>query len=448
MKLHKISALAVLTTLSLTGCGSGGSTATSGYTLTSASLVLGQPDFVSYLANEGGVADAMTLNQPIGDAAFDVTNHAMFVVDTGDNRLLRFSPTPTANNASANAAFGVLGQADFTSSEPNYSGASPDGPGITQYGVAKPGKIWISGSYVVVTDTANNRVLVYDAVPTMPNPQPIAILGQQTAGTGAAVSPSLCTASTLNNPTAAIAVQGPSGLELLVVDQGDNRVLIWNFGSTKPTTGAAANVVLGQSTMTSCSSPTPYGTVAETASSLDGPTDVWSDGYDLLISDTLDDRLMYWPQIPTTNGTSAEYPLGQIEFTGSSTAVTAYTLDQPTGITATPNGSQIFVADTGNNRVMIFDGFPASYGESASFVLGQENFIYNSPNDDNGNSVNPQSNPGKQANNSNAPTQRTLNSPDGVAYNSADGSLWVTDHGNNRLVQFSKTALTTSEVVN
>ena len=46
----------------------------------------------------------------------------------------------------------------------------------------------------------------------------------------------------------------------------------------------------------------------------------------------------------------------------------------------TSNGNQLFVADTGNNRVLIWNGFPTANHEPADGVLGQADLTHTAAN--------------------------------------------------------------------
>ncbi|MDE2149059.1 MAG: NHL repeat-containing protein [Gammaproteobacteria bacterium] len=404
-------AIAAIGIAVLTGCGgSGSSSSTTTLTLVPASVVLGQTDFTGQQPNEGGGADADTLNQAFGDVAVN-SSGALFVTDTANNRVLGFNPVPTSNNA--NASF-VLGQADFTSTTPNAGGATASNAG---FGI--PTRVSLSGNFFVVADTGNNRVLIYNSIPAS-NVPPDIVIGQSSF----TVNSQGCSATALRNPTAAVIAGG----KLIAVDQGNNRVLIWN--SIPTANGTAADVVLGQPDFTTCTG----NSATETQSSLFQPTDVWSDGFRLLVSDTGDSRVLSWTQIPDSNDAAANVVIGQSSFTFSSTSPSAATTNAPEGITS--DGARIFVADFNNNRVLVFDSFPVANGASADHVLGQEDFTHITANDDNGDTDSPQDGVAEAS-----PTARTLKSPTGVAYEATDGSLWVTDRGNNRVLKYDAAEL-------
>ena len=75
---------------------------------TPADIVLGQPNFTSSTANNGG-RSASTLQSPNGVLIY---KGKLFIADNTNCRVLIFNSLPTTNGASANV---VVGQTDFTS---------------------------------------------------------------------------------------------------------------------------------------------------------------------------------------------------------------------------------------------------------------------------------------------------------------------------------------------
>ena len=86
------------------------------------------------------------------------------------------------------------------------------------------------------------------------------------------------------------------GTKLVVVDSGNNRVLVWN--SLPSTTGVAADVVIGQADFTSAAA-------GISLSGLSAPSGVTSLNGKLLVSDVTNNRIVIFNSIPTSNGTAA-----------------------------------------------------------------------------------------------------------------------------------------------
>jgi uncharacterized protein (TIGR03437 family) len=171
-----------------------------------------------------------------------------------------------------------------------------------------------------------------------------------------------------------------------------------------------ATQVLGQPDFTSIN-------YAITASGMRLPTSVATDGRNLAVADTANNRVLIWKQIPTQMGQAADIVLGQPDFvTVQQVAVNQTSLRAPQGVWI-QNG-RIFVADTQNNRVMIWNSFPTKNNQPADLVLGEPNFT-TSPNLD-------------LTKSSLTAAQNTLLNP--VAVTSDGTRLIVTDLGFNRVL--------------
>jgi sugar lactone lactonase YvrE len=131
----------------------------------SASLVLGQPDFVS----SGAVTTQSGMSGP-DSVAFD-PNGNMWVVDYSNQRVLRFSP-PFSNGMNANL---VIGQTFFTTSQ--------------GYGIITASSLYYSNDArfdavgnLWIADCGNNRVLSYSP-PFTRGMRANLVLGQSAYGT-------------------------------------------------------------------------------------------------------------------------------------------------------------------------------------------------------------------------------------------------------------------------
>ncbi|WP_210414459.1 NHL repeat-containing protein [Leptospira wolffii] len=108
-----------------------------------ADLVLGQPDFVS----SSYALDADSLSSPNGVSI--ASNGAVWVADSGNMRAVRFSPPFTNGKAADN----VLGEPDLVSTNSSFI-VSDKTIGSTSSVAVAPCGLWIS-------DTTNNRVLFF-----------------------------------------------------------------------------------------------------------------------------------------------------------------------------------------------------------------------------------------------------------------------------------------------
>lgn len=359
--------------------------------------VLGQSDFTLGATNQGEFTpSATTMDGPAGNAVFQ--GGKLYVSDVGSNRILGFDGLPSENGASANF---VLGQPDLTSATASTARGGLSGP----YGLSS------DGTRLAVADASNNRILLHQALPTSTTPLPDLVLGQE----GFDTANGACTASGLQAPGAVSLAQG----KVVVADTFQHRVLIWN---TVPTTnGAPASLVLGQTSFTSCAGNdpngdgTPDGTA--TASTLFFPEGVWTDGTRLAVADSSNNRVLIWNQFPTTNGQPADLVIGQPDFTSRTAATTSSRMNSPTGLSAT--GQQLFVADTENSRVLLWNAWPTANGMPANTVLGQPDFISRHRGDPSSGT---------------RPSGRSLYQPRGVSL--AAPHVVVTDTDNNRVLVF------------
>ncbi|MCX6594527.1 MAG: hypothetical protein NTZ56_23690 [Acidobacteria bacterium] len=102
-------------------------------------------------------------------------------------------------------------------------------------------------------------------------------------------------------------------------------------------------------------------------------TAVASDGTVLAVADTDFNRVLIWNRIPTANGQPADVVLGQSNFTTiRPISIDNKSLRGPQGLWI-QNG-RLFVADTMNHRVLIWNKIPTANDTPADVVLGQPNF--------------------------------------------------------------------------
>jgi hypothetical protein len=142
------------------------------------------------------------------------------------------------------------------------------------------------------------------------------------------------------------------GRRLFLADAGNNRVLVWDTLPTAP--NQPADRVLGQPDFAAVSDNHGYRLGAAT---LRFPYAValWQER--LLVSDTGNSRLMVWP-VGAATGAAAADVWGQVDFgqNGENRWKLAGrdTLCWPYGISA--EGDVLAVADSGNNRVLLWAG--------------------------------------------------------------------------------------------
>lgn len=159
------------------------------------------------------------------------------------------------------------------------------------------------------------------------------------------------------------------GKGLVVADAWNHRLLIWFH--VPDGSHLAPDRVLGQADFFSTSSN--QGEIAPAASSLYWPYGVHAEGDSLFIADTGNRRVLIWHVPPRQNGQPADVVLGQTQFDcrdeNAGSEPNAMSMRWPHAITIW-NGN-LCVADAGNNRIMIWDGIPFENGTPCRWLLGQ-----------------------------------------------------------------------------
>ena len=105
------------------------------------------------------------------------------------------------------------------------------------------------------------------------------------------------------------------------------------------------------------------------------PTAVASDGKVLAVADTQNNRVLIWLKIPAPgqNNAPADVVLGNSDFTSIRLgALDNKSLLGPQGVWI--QDGRLFVADTRNHRVMAWNSIPTKNDTPADFVLGQKDF--------------------------------------------------------------------------
>jgi uncharacterized protein (TIGR03437 family) len=304
-----------------------------------------------------------TLASPYGGAFSGTT---MWVSDAGNSRVLGF-PLPSSGGYSA--ATTVVGQTAFLYNAPNLI----EGREVNLTASSMVVDNSSSPPHLYISDPGNNRILCFKnalivgqstppAVADMVIGQPDLYTSEVNYPTGVATTP---TATGLNTP---IGVVVDNNGNLYVADSGNGRVL--RFPSpfnNVPAAGTApsANLVLGQSGFTSQiknpeanSMSLPWG-VALFAGGTGNATPLAGG---LAVSDPTYNRVLIFAK-PSggdfTNGEAATLVIGQSTFTAVLGGSGDASFNSPRGI-ASDTSDRLYVADSGNNRIMEFTGAPES----------------------------------------------------------------------------------------
>lgn len=320
-----------------------------------ATSVLGQPDFAK--VDFPRAVTQSTLNRPLGVA---YNGRLLAVADTDNNRVLIWRSLPASNEAPADF---VVGHADFTKNAATRA--------LNSKTLRGPQGVWLDDSDGLwVADTQNSRVLYYGVV-TQNNPDAKLVLGQKDFNSDQQTSLAqvpVVRADSMRNPVSVTT----DGQRLYVADLGLSRVLIWNTIPTQ--NGKAADVVVGQPDMTEYLSNNVEKLCESNGTDSDGkatypalcgksmsmPRFALSDGRRLYVSDAGNDRVLVYNTIPTADAAAADVVLGQLSDTLNQASDSA----EPDRVASTDSfrtpgalawdGTNLYVADAFNNRVLVY----------------------------------------------------------------------------------------------
>jgi uncharacterized protein (TIGR03437 family) len=372
-----------------------------------ADKVIGQRDFVSTAAQGPTTNLTSGLVGPTGIAVDK--NGALYVLDTGNNRIIRF-PAPFTQTGDLLQFDLLIGQKDTNGRSANEGNSLPsektlaffNGNNIFQAGLAfdGSGNLW-------VTDAINNRVLRFPVsalgAGAANEPSADLVLGQNNFTSN--TLPANIGASQCGNTTATNEVCGknflrtPAALAFdsknrLFVADADFRVVVY---APPFSIGQLAARIMGFVPPTP-QNPTPL-RVSESTLGF-APSGVFFVGDRPFVADTSNARVLgydtfdQWPDEATAFSPPAKVLIGQTSFQGFNSNLnlprpTASTLAGPLpNFTTVPvsgpvggvfAGTDLFILDTGNNRVLVFPQQSGTFS-AANRLLGQLDFQYNSLN--------------------------------------------------------------------
>ncbi len=332
------------------------------------------------------------------------------MADSGNHRVVVF-PQPLTS------ASRVLGQLSLDYTAPNLiegrelnlalvSGTTliAPGGGVAIDAASDPPRLYVA-------DTFNHRVLGFkDARKIKPGDTADLVIGQPDLFRSGINYPTNEAAQTtdsgLRQPTSlAVDSQG----NLYVADSGNSRVLRFPrpFDPANPRALPRANLVLGQTTFF------PPKIIDPSRRNLALPFGLafTPEGH-LLVSDSAHHRALLFRKPAGgdfTNGMEASAHFGQADFTSIGASSADNRFNTPRGLAVDTSG-RLYVADTGNNRVMIFASAattgPDDDPRPAVTLL---------------NSIN---------------TSTRLRSPVGISVSSQTGEIWVAEIGGNRVLRY------------
>jgi hypothetical protein len=343
-----------------------------------ASIVLGQEDFSDCLENRGisttldemtsGLGDenleGFTISKPEEDtisspAGISVIDGKLYVSDSGNHRVLRWNGLPSEDGEVPGL---VMGQDNLECGEANRRGLVGSGSLFFPFSVRSG-----DDQHVVVADKDNHRILIWQKIPFNDGWNADVCLGQfgmderePNRGDFDNVTP-----ETLSFPTSAF-YHEESG-KVFVVDQGNNRVLIWN--KIPSNNGVPADLVLGQKDFYSREINGGLGMKRADSVGMYFPTDVVYGRKGLFVSDTGNNRVLVWNELPTENGQPADLVIGQSTFSehrfNRGGEVSDCNLNDPYGLFLDEDPEdeddigKLYICDRGNSRVVIWEELPS-----------------------------------------------------------------------------------------
>lgn len=345
-----------------------------------------------------------------------------FVLDTPANRIMRYLPYdvwgPEDPLNPSPAAQDVIGQ-DAMTSDTIIRNRGSNEP--SQRSLAGPVAAAVAFNQVFVVDAGNNRVLQFFdlTVGSGASAAALRVLGQPGFANR---SPNLIEGREFSftgalGSGAGIAIdRGSNPPRLYVADPNNNRVL--GFADARRVRGGdSADIFVGQlGGFRSLVNYPGNDVAAPTATGLFFPSAVTVDqDGNLFVADTGNGRVLRFPK-PFAQQPGAvhvaDLVIGQQNFNSKVTDATSRTMAAPSGLRFSIEG-RLLVADSAHNRVLMFEP-PYQNGVAASRVFGQPDF---------------------SSIGSGTPLTR-MNGPVGISTDTSD-RLYVCDASNNRVLIFS-----------
>jgi hypothetical protein len=303
---------------------------------------------------------AIEAQATVGARDLEYINGQAILTDHEGSRVFIYNGMPSPTNLIPKV---VLGQ-------PESLGRVINNGGVSARSLNRPYAARFIDGKLFVADFYNNRILVWNSMPTQ-NFQPADwVLGQPdfttvTANTGGRSGASLSSPMSIDK----------IGSKFFVTDYGNGRVLVWN---SVPASNTPADAVIGQASLTSFSAS------ASATVLLSGGRLLYT-GTSLILSDYTANRVLIYnnfnPENAIPSNLAADIVLGQPSFTSVSTytaagQITAQSLSRPLGLEVI-NG-KLLVGDSGHNRLLVFDRIPTNTSSDqhlpAVTVIGQSDF--------------------------------------------------------------------------
>ena len=109
------------------------------------------------------------------------------------------------------------------------------------------------------------------------------------------------------------------------------------------------------------------------ATKLNHPVSISANAGKLAVTDRFNNRVLIWNSIPSSN-TAPDLVLGQPNFTTHNSGTGLNNMDFPGQVIITPDG-KVLVADSDNNRVLVWTTFPTASGQAADYAIPTTNYV-------------------------------------------------------------------------
>ncbi|MBI3209254.1 MAG: hypothetical protein HYZ37_10195, partial [Candidatus Solibacter usitatus] len=100
------------------------------------------------------------------------------------------------------------------------------------------------------------------------------------------------------------------------------------------------------------------------------PRSIASDGKRLILADSNNNRILIWSSLPDSN-VAPDMVLGQLDFDSNQSGGGSSQMNWPGQVSVTPDG-KLVIADTYNDRLLLWNSFPTQNGQAPDVILRNE----------------------------------------------------------------------------